>query len=47
MVVKSFIADIGSRGRNEFLVSQADVVTLDGELVVTNRSVIVSRGTAA
>jgi acyl dehydratase len=47
VVVKSFIADIGSRGRNEFLVTQADVVTLDGELVVSTRSVIVSRGTAA
>lgn len=47
VVVKSFIADIGSRGRNEFLVTQADVVTLEGELIVTTRSIIVSRGTAA
>lgn len=47
VVVKSFIADIHSRGSNEFLVTQADVVTLTGELVVSTRSVIVSRGTAA
>jgi acyl dehydratase len=47
VVVKSFISDITSRGRNEFLTTQADVVTLAGELVVTTRSTIVSRGTAA
>lgn len=47
VVVKSFIADIGSRGRNEYLVTQADVVTISGEMVVSTRSVIVSRGTAA
>lgn len=47
VVVKSFIADIGARGNNEFLTTQADVVTLSGELVVSTRSVIVSRGTAA
>ncbi|MEZ5186745.1 MAG: MaoC family dehydratase N-terminal domain-containing protein [Candidatus Nanopelagicales bacterium] len=47
VVVKSHIADITSRGRNEYLVTQADVVTVSGELVVSTRSVIVSRGTAA
>ncbi len=47
VVVKSYIADIGARGRNEFLTTAADVVTLDGDLVVKTRSIIVSRGTAA
>lgn len=47
VVVKSFIADIHTRGRNEFLVTQADVVTVAGELVVSTRSVIASRGTAS
>ena len=47
VVVKSFILDIVTRGANEFLTTQADVVTVDGELVVTTRSTIASRGTAA
>ena len=47
VVVKAHSADIHSRGANEFLVTQADVVTLDGELVVRTRSVVASRGTAA
>lgn len=47
VVVKSHIADISTRGRNELLTTQADVVTLDGQLLVSTRSVIVSRGTAA
>ncbi len=47
VVVKSHIADVYTRGSNEYLVTQADVVTLAGELVVSTRSIIVSRGTAA
>ncbi|MFN8185334.1 MAG: MaoC family dehydratase N-terminal domain-containing protein [Candidatus Nanopelagicales bacterium] len=47
VVVKSHIADIHTRGSNEFLVTQADIVTVEGELVVSTRSVVASRGTAA
>lgn len=47
VVVRSHIADIHTRGSNEFLVTQADVVTTAGDLLVSTRSVIVSRGTAA
>ena len=47
VVVTSHIADIHSRGANEFLVTQADVVSLDGELIVRTRGIIASRGTAA
>ncbi|MCU0297980.1 MAG: MaoC family dehydratase N-terminal domain-containing protein [Candidatus Nanopelagicales bacterium] len=47
VVVKSFIADITARGRNEYLTTQADVVTVSGELLVSTRSIIASRGTAA
>jgi acyl dehydratase len=46
VVVASHIADITAKGRNEYLTTAADVVAVDGELVVTTRSVIVSRGTA-
>ncbi len=47
VIVKSFIADITTRGKNEYLTTQADVVTVAGELLVSTRSVIASRGTAA
>ena len=47
VVVTSHIADIATRGRNEYLTTAADVVTVGGELVVTTHSVIVSRGTAS
>jgi len=47
VIVRAHIADIHARGRNEFLVTQADVITVDGELVVSTRSVVASRGTAA
>lgn len=47
VVVRSHIAEVYTRGRNEYLVTQADVQTLSGELVVSTRSIIVSRGTAA
>jgi len=47
VVVRAHIADIHARGRNEFLVTQADVITVGGELVVSTRSVVASRGTAA
>ncbi len=47
VIVRAHIADVHTRGRNEFLVTQADVVTTAGELVVSTRSTIASRGTAA
>jgi acyl dehydratase len=47
IVVKSHIAGIHTRGANEFLVTEADIVSLDGELIVRTRSTIASRGTAA
>jgi acyl dehydratase len=46
VVVRSFISDISVRGSNEYLTTQADVVTVEGELLVRTRSTIVSRGTA-
>jgi acyl dehydratase len=46
VVVRSHISDISVRGSNEYLTTQADVVTTDGELLVRTRSTIVSRGTA-
>lgn len=47
VIVKSRIAQIAARGSNEYLTTAADVVTVEGELLVSTRSVIVSRGTAA
>lgn len=46
VVVRSFIGDIFTRGSNEYLTTQADIVRVDGELLVRTRSTIVSRGTA-
>ena len=46
VVVRSVISDISVRGANEFLTTQADVFTLEGELLVRTDSTIVSRGTA-
>ncbi len=46
VVVRSHISDITVRGANEYLTTQADVVTIDGELLVRTHSTIVSRGTA-
>lgn len=46
LTVKATIADIVSRGRNEYLTTHCAVTTVDGELVVTTEEVIVSRGTA-
>lgn len=40
------IASIAARGRNEFLVTEAPIETVDGERVSLARSTIVSRGTA-
>ena len=34
------------RGSNEYLTTQADVITVEGDLLVRTRSTIVSRGTA-
>jgi acyl dehydratase len=46
VVVRSHIAEITTRGSNEFLTTQADVVSSEGEVLVRTRSTIVSRGTA-
>jgi acyl dehydratase len=46
VVVRSHIAEIMTRGSNEFLTTQADVVSSEGEVLVRTRSTIVSRGTA-
>lgn len=46
VVVRSRITEITARGSNEFLTTEADVVTLDGQRLLTSRSTIVSRGTA-
>jgi len=46
LVGKPRIADITSRGKNEYLYVEASIETVDGEKVSTARSTIVSRGTA-
>jgi acyl dehydratase len=46
VLVRSRIVDISVRGSNEYLTTEADVVTVDGQPRVTTRSTIVSRGTA-
>ncbi|MDQ1248795.1 MAG: hypothetical protein QG597_3169 [Actinomycetota bacterium] len=45
VVVHASIEAIDSAGRNEFLTVRSDVRTVDGDPVVTTRSVLVSRGT--
>ncbi len=40
------IADIYSRGPNEFLVIEAAILDADGDLVCVARSTLLSRGTA-
>lgn len=45
VVVAASIESIDSTGRNELMTVRADVLTVDGEVVVTTRSVLVSRGT--
>jgi acyl dehydratase len=40
------IADIYSRGSNEFLITEADIRDASGEVVCVARSTILSRGTA-
>lgn len=47
VVVDAGIESIDSSGRNELMTVRADVRTVAGELVVTTRSVLVSRGTGA
>ncbi len=47
VVVDASIEAIDSAGRNEFMTVLAEVRTVSGELVVTTRSVLVSRGTGA
>jgi acyl dehydratase len=46
LVVHASIADVATHGANEYLTTESQVTTVDGELVVTTREVIVSRGTA-
>ncbi|MDP4013785.1 MAG: MaoC family dehydratase N-terminal domain-containing protein [Candidatus Nanopelagicales bacterium] len=46
LTVSTVIDDIHASGSNEFLTAKSEVRTSDGELVVTTREVIVSRGTA-
>ena len=46
VVVDSVVADIAAVGRNELADDGTTRQTLDGELIVTTRSVTVSRGTA-
>lgn len=46
LVVQARIAEIEIKGRNELLTTECRVETVAGELVVTTREVIVSRGTA-
>lgn len=40
------IADIFTKGRNEFMITEASIETTSGEKVAVARSTIVSRGTA-
>ena len=40
------IADIYARGPNEFLVTEAEIIDADGEVVCVARSTLLSRGTA-
>lgn len=46
LVVRARIADVSARGSNEYLTMESQVLTTAGELVVTTREVVVSRGTA-
>ncbi len=46
LTVGAVVADIHTAGRNEFVTTRSSVTTVAGELVVTTREVIVSRGTA-
>ncbi|MCA1832992.1 MAG: MaoC family dehydratase N-terminal domain-containing protein [Actinomycetota bacterium] len=46
LVMKPRIASIAAKGRNEYLVTEANIDTQDGENVAVARSTIVSRGTA-
>lgn len=47
LVVTTTIEAIRSAAGNDLLTTKADIATVDGEHVVTARTVIVSRGTAA
>lgn len=46
LVMKPRIASISAKGRNEYLVTEANIDTTGGERVAVARSTIVSRGTA-
>lgn len=47
LTVSTTIADISTKGSNEYLTTRSEVRTDDGELVVTTSEVIVSRGTGS
>jgi acyl dehydratase len=47
LTVTAVIEDIGTKGRNEYLVSRSEIVTVEGEPVATTRELLISRGTAA
>ena len=46
ITTKPRISSIAAKGRNEFLVTEADIQTTQGEKIGTARVTIVSRGTA-
>lgn len=46
LVGKPRISEIYAKGRNEFMVTEADIETAEGEKICVARSTIVSRGTA-
>jgi N-terminal half of MaoC dehydratase len=46
LVATPRIADIYARGPNEFLVTETVIQAANGEVVVTGRSTLISRGTA-
>lgn len=46
LVAVAKVADIFAKGKNEFLIIDADIFTEDGEKVAVARGTIVSRGTA-
>lgn len=46
LVGKATLADVFAKGRNEFMIVEADIETTEGTKVATARSTIVSRGTA-
>jgi acyl dehydratase len=46
LIAKPRISSIYAKGRNEFMITEAEITTTSGEHVAVARSTIVSRGTA-